>query len=371
MRFLIISHALHKTTAAAVFSYAPYVREMNLWLKHVDAVTVIAPKTAVPIGAIDLEYKHDKLKHTVIPEIAFTSVKRAFYSLLQLPFIFKTLIKACKAADHIHLRCPGNIGLLGCLVQVFFPKKIKTAKYAGNWDPNAQQPLSYRFQKWILSHPFLTRNMQVLVYGKWGVPSKNIKPFFTASYHDYEIETPVIRDYTKELHFVFVGALVIGKRPLYAIQLIAHLHQAGKTVRLDLYGDGVLKAELLDYITIHKLEGIVKLQGNQPKAVVKTAIKRAHFSILASQSEGWPKAVAEAMFFGAIPIATSISCVPFMLDYGKRGLLITGDLKQDIPVIMDALAAVKTLDKLSKNAVKWSQCYTLETFESEIMKLIN
>ena len=38
-------------------------------------------------------------------------------------------------ADHIHLRCPGNIGLLGCFSSNFISKKIKTAKYAGNWDP--------------------------------------------------------------------------------------------------------------------------------------------------------------------------------------------------------------------------------------------
>ncbi len=43
MKFLIISHALHKTKDDAVFSYAPYVREMNIWLKYVDAVEVVAP----------------------------------------------------------------------------------------------------------------------------------------------------------------------------------------------------------------------------------------------------------------------------------------------------------------------------------------
>lgn len=77
--------------------------------------------------------------------------------------------------------------MLGCLVQIFFPKKIKTAKYAGNWDPEAKQPLSYRIQRWVLSNTFLTRNIQVLVYGEWKQQTKNIKPFFTATYSKSEI----------------------------------------------------------------------------------------------------------------------------------------------------------------------------------------
>jgi len=52
-----------------------------------------------------------------------------------------------KSANHIHLRCPGNIGLLACLIQILFPNTPKTSKYAGNWDPNAKQPFTYKIQK--------------------------------------------------------------------------------------------------------------------------------------------------------------------------------------------------------------------------------
>ncbi len=38
------------------------------------------------------------------------------------------------------------------------------------------------------------------------------------------------------------------------------------------------------------------------------------------------------MFFGVIPIATAVSCVPFMLDYGKRGILIEANLITDIVI---------------------------------------
>lgn len=371
MKFLIISHALHKTKDDAIFSYAPYVREMNIWLKYVDAVEVVAPLVSNAISEIDMAYQHKNLKSTQIPSIEFTSVTKVISSLLKLPIIFFRIFKACQKADHIHLRCPGNIGLLGCLVQICFPKKIKTAKYAGNWDPNAKQPLSYRFQKWILSNTFLTKNMQVLVYGDWRHQSKNIKSFFTATYYKSEIEKRLKRDYTSDLKFVFIGSLVDGKRPLLIIQIVEALYNKGKSVHLDVYGDGLLKDELQNYIITNKLEKMVVLHGNQSKEVIKESLKNAHFSILPSKSEGWPKAIAESMFFGVIPIATAVSCVPFILDYGKRGILIEANLSKDVVIIEKTLKNVDSLEAMSGKAANWSQNYTLEIFENEISKLIH
>ena len=109
-------------------------------------------------------------------------------SILVIPKICRSIYKVMKQVNHIHLRCPGNVGILGCIVQVFFPLKSKTAKYAGNWDPKSKQPITYRLQKWILRNTFLSKNIKVLVYGNWPKKSKNILPFFTASYQQHEIK---------------------------------------------------------------------------------------------------------------------------------------------------------------------------------------
>jgi glycosyltransferase involved in cell wall biosynthesis len=353
-----------------LFSYAPYVREMNLWLVNVEEVVIVAPQVNKATTAIDLPYEHGEIKFYKIPAIQFTSLKHCIVSLIKLPILIWSIFKACQKADHIHLRCPGNIGLLGCFVQMFFPKKQKTAKYAGNWDPKSKQPLSYKFQKWILSNTFLTRNMQVLVYGVWKHQSKNIKPFFTATYNKSEIVKPQKRDYSDDLKFVFIGSLVDGKRPLLAIQIIKALNEQSKNVRLDVYGEGVLKEELQKYITDNKLETIIILHGNQSKEIIKESLKNAHFSILPSKSEGWPKAIAESMFFGVIPIATSVSCVPYMLDYGNRGVLIEANLNRDVILIKNALNDENKLEFMSERAANWSQNYTLDVFESEISKLL-
>ncbi len=368
MKFLVITNAPTLKNEQGFQAYSPYVKEMDIWTNYVGTFKLLSPtqyKQPLLLSTFNKQPEVDSL-----PALNFSTISSAFASLLYIPIIIYKLFKGMLWADHIHLRCPGNIGLLGCLVQVFFPKKMKTAKYAGNWDPKAQQPLSYTLQKWILSQPRLTKNMTVLVYGDWPNQTKNIKPFFTATYKDEDRVLVTDRAYTGMLNFVFVGSLVEGKRPLLAIQIVEALHKKGYKVSLTLYGDGVLRQELEAYCNERDLNIIVKIKGNQTNDTVKQALKQAHFTILASKSEGWPKALAEAMFFGVIPIATSISCVPNMLAYGNRGVLIQPNIKAAVAKIETVINNKDALETKSKNALKWSQQYTLDLFETEIKKLL-
>ncbi|MDO5981679.1 glycosyltransferase family 4 protein [Flavivirga spongiicola] len=368
MHFLTITDAPTLKRKNIYAAYAPYVYEMDIWFKYADKVTIISP-TSYDRELLLSNFKKD-LQVISTPSLNFTSFFNVLRSIIVFPIIIFRLISVMFKADHIHLRCPGNIGLLGCLIQVFFPSKIKTAKYAGNWNSKAKQPISYRFQKWLLANTLLTKNMTTLVYGNWQNQTRNIKPFFTATYTNSEIETPEVRNYTKALKFIFVGSLVKGKRPLLAIKIVEALHKKGKKVFLEVYGDGILNKELQKYIVNNELEEVVKLKGNRKRNVLKEIFKEAHFLILPSKSEGWPKAVAEAMFFGTIPIATPISCVPFMLDHGNRGILIKPNLELAVSNIEKELNDIDRLKKVSINASRWSQEYTLDTFEAEIIKLL-
>jgi glycosyltransferase involved in cell wall biosynthesis len=370
MTFLIITHVPHILIENQYFGYAPYVREMNIWIRHADKVLIIAPISNAFKTAIEINYEHDNIEFKTIQAFNLLSLKEISGSIYKIPTISWNLFKAMQEADHIHLRCPGNIGLLGCIVQILFPDKPKTAKYAGNWDPKAKQPWSYRLQKWILSNTFLTRNMQVLVYGEWENQSKNIVPFFTATYSESDKKIFQVKSLTQTIHFIFVGTLVKGKNPLYAIQLIQELFKKGYPVHLDLYGEGIERGFLERYILNSNLEKVVDLKGNQPKDCVKKAYQNSHFVILPSKSEGWPKAIAEGVFWGCVPIATAVSCVPFMLDQGNRGVLLTMNLEKDVKQIEAIIEDEVDYQNRRKNATEWSRKYTLDFFEQEIKKLI-
>ena len=370
MTFAIITHVPHILEQNQYFAYAPYVREINVWAKYVDKLVIVAPISESKKTPIDINYEHKNVEFKIIKSFDVLSVKAIVKAIIRIPKISWQIFSAMQKADHIHLRCPGNIGLIGSMVQILFPNKTKTAKYAGNWDPKSKQPLTYRLQKWILSSSFLTRNMQVLVYGKWEGSSKNIKPFFTATYYEADKSPIIQRDFKGQICFIFVGALVLGKRPLYAIRLVEMLYKKGYEVALELYGEGVERKNLEDYISKNNLDKIVSLKGNQTQETVKKAYELSHFAILPSESEGWPKAIAEGMFWGCVPVATKVSCVPFMLDYGERGVLIAMDLEKDVRQLETLLKDEILYKNRSQKASDWSRNYTLDVFEKEIKKLL-
>ena len=371
MKLAIITIVKHTYHNNRYYGYAPYVREMNLWGRYVDELIVVGPKNETNVvDAIDTYYDHEHVQFISVPNFNILGFWQSLRAVFVVPIIFLRCCYAMYHADHIHLRCPGNISLIACVAQIFFPWKKKSTKYAGNWDPDSKQPWSYRLQQAILRNTFLTRNMQVLVYGEWPNETKNIYPFISATYYEREKVPFKRRDYSKPLQFVFAGALVVGKRPLLTIQIIEALNKKGFSSRLHLFGDGPLMPELKAYITEHKLEQQVVIYGNRDKEEIKNQLIKAHFNILPSKSEGWPKAVAEGMFFGCIPVATSVSCVAWMLGEGIRGILIEPDLEQAVSKIIDTLTH-SDLDAMAKAALVWSQQYTFDRLEADIKDVLD
>ncbi|PWG04286.1 glycosyltransferase [Polaribacter aquimarinus] len=368
MNFLVISDAPIIKQKDKYFAYAPYVNEMNIWMKYCETTIISPTKYHKPL--LIKNFNREPIVKS-IPALVFNSFGKSLKSIISMPYIFFMLFFQIYKTDHLHLRCPGNIGLLGSLVQILFPNKKKTVKYAGNWDPNSKQPLSYRIQKWILSNTFLTKNCKVLVYGEWKNQSKNIVPFFTASYRATEIEVISDKDISKLIRFIYVGAFSEGKQPMLSVKTIEKLLTTNYNIQLDMYGNGDEFEKVKNYIKEKSLGEYIYLHGNQSKDIVKEAFKKAHFLIFISKSEGWPKVVAEAMFWKCLPISSKVSCVEFMLGYGNRGILV--DDKTDENLLSKIVINILENNNYHKKvnlAQNWSHNFTLDKFESEIKKLL-
>lgn len=370
-RLIVVSAAPLIRNSDNYAAYTPYAKEMALWAKHCGEIDFCCPVWNHNRKLLNSDLNFDISEVYELNEFSIKSVISTIRSFKSVIVNFRIIIKAFKKADHIHLRCPGNIGLLGCIAQIFFPSKQKSAKYAGNWDPKSLQPLSYKLQKWILSNTFLTRNIQVLVYGEWPNQTKNIKPFFTATYTANDKNEVFINKFEEPFRMLFVGTLSAGKNPIYALQLIHHLINAGMNVLLEIYGEGSERYALENYIINHSLQNRVSLYGNQNEETVREAYQKSHFIILPSKSEGWPKVVAEAMFWGAVPIASAVSCIPFMLDYGRQGILLKMELEYDKKQISILLNDVILYRSMSSRGKEWSRQYTVDKFENEIKLILN
>jgi len=91
---------------------------------------------------------------------------------------------------------------------------------------------------------------------------------------------------------------------------------------------------------------------------------------LASDVEGWPKAIAEAMAFGVVCIGTAKGMMPQMLAEG-RGLLVP---PRDIEALATALQYV--LDRpneaiaMGHRAAEWAQRYSMEGLRNALRQLL-
>jgi hypothetical protein len=118
MKLAIITQVVHKRFQQQIWAYAPYVKEINLWTKQANEVLLVAPCINSESTAIDLAYTAPKIQLHKVPSFSLHGIVAMCKAILVLPVAIYHIQKAMRAADHIHLRCPGNMGLLGCMLAI-------------------------------------------------------------------------------------------------------------------------------------------------------------------------------------------------------------------------------------------------------------
>ena len=94
MKFAIITHVQHIKIDNQYFGYAPYIREMNIWTKHVDEVIVVAPIIDSELNPIYEKYSHSNISFCKAAEFEITSFTNVFKTLIKFPEIFYIVYKA-------------------------------------------------------------------------------------------------------------------------------------------------------------------------------------------------------------------------------------------------------------------------------------
>jgi glycosyltransferase involved in cell wall biosynthesis len=373
--FVIATSVIHAEWENQVYAYEPYVREADLWLSHFDKCRIIAPvvarrpeKNEVPYGKKDIDFKR-------VPLIGGLSLASKLRSILCLPYLQLLIGRYVRGYEHLHLRLPGNIGFFTLLLCPLLSVH-KTAKVASQWGHYPGEPWSVKIQKLLVSTPWWFRNGKVLVYGQWPDMPAHVVSFFTASYWQKEIATASECAARKEIkhgsviRLAFVGRLSANKAGDIAIRATKTLCAQGVDAELHVVGDGAEMAKLKDLASELGIAERIIFYGNQPKAVVAQVFQKAEFVLSLSQTEGWPKVVAEGMVWGAVPVATAVSCIPWMLDNEKRGRLVERSPESVARAVENYYRNPSEYSAAARRSHEWSKQYTLETFEKAIGELV-
>jgi glycosyltransferase involved in cell wall biosynthesis len=130
------------------------------------------------------------------------------------------------------------------------------------------------------------------------------------------------RETSSEFRFIFAGRLSNQKQINELVQAFIQFHAKNLNTRLDIFGDGEQKNNVLDLINKGKAEKYIFL--HPPTKIIQEALAHADVMVAPSLWEGFPNSVAEALAYG-VPVGGFDDCegVRDLIVSGKNGWLIS------------------------------------------------
>jgi glycosyltransferase involved in cell wall biosynthesis len=320
---LIISAMPHFKKGGQIVGWAPTAEEINQLatiFKSIRHIACLHPGTA-PNATIP--YASPRIVLVPVPPAGGDDIWSKVKVCIMIPRYCRTMLKEIRNADVVHVRCPANISLIAIVLLSLIRRPFtRWVKYAGNWSPRQEEPLSYRFQRWWLKRGF--HRGVVTVNGKWHHDPQHVSHFLNPCLTQEELESAsrVANDknLARPLVLVYAGRLEAAKGVGRCIQILWRLREKGIDAILNLAGDGPERRDFEKEATRLGVGDVVRFHGWLARGELLSFYQMGHFFVMpCSSSEGWPKVISEAMAYGVVPLAGNISSIPQLLTQFKTG----------------------------------------------------
>lgn len=191
------------------------------------------------------------------------------------------------------------------------------------------------------------------------------------------------QNFSLDDQLMMVGRMVEKKGFKYALNAIKILKTKGKTVNIDLYGDGPLREKLEELTRILGIENQVKFHGYV--SIEKIRKELQDHSILLAPSvtasdddkEGLPNTILEGMASGIPVIASNHAAIPEAVVDGETGLLVSERnpkaIAGAIEKILDQNTDIRAIRNNARNLIEeqYSVEQLVQNTEALYTKLIN
>lgn len=373
VNLVIVSSALHYKEGDSLFAYGPYVREIDLWAELFASVIIAAPCRVGPPPGDCLPFSSKRICIHPISETGGDTIGAKLKQIAMLPKLVVELCSVMHRADAIHVRCPGNLGLLGVVLAPLFSNR-RIAKYAGEWGGYPREPWTIVLQRLLLRSRWW--GAPVTVYGSHPNQPAHVVPFFTSVLDDSQVakgrraakcRAPLVGTH---LHVLFVGRLASSRNVDVLIQAVADLIDEGVALECTIVGDGPLGPDLRRLAAAGSAADHVHFVGAIPHDCVLRYYENADVLVLASETEGWGKSLVEAMAFGLVCIGSNRGPVPEMLG-GGRGLIVPpGDVSALAEHLRNIAYNPPEFMRMRAAAAHWGQRFTLSGLRDALRDLL-
>src|SRR5690606_20556422 len=212
--------------------------------------------------------------------------------ILNIPTIINTVRKKLKNVDAFQLRTPTGIGVFLIPYLTFFSNKNGWYKYAGNWNQD-NPPIGYALQRWMLKK----QKRKVTINGRWpNQPDHCLtfeNPCLTEKEREEGLQIMEKKSFVPPYIFCFVGRLEDAKGVQRIINAFGSLNSLEKIAAIHFIGSGEKISLYENECKMLNLPAI--FHGFLNREQVFEIYKNSHFILLPSDSEGFPKVIAEAM----------------------------------------------------------------------------
>ncbi len=350
MRLLVISHTPHYIKDGQVVGWGPTIRELDYLSRLFDELVHLAPlyPGEAPHSALGYQSKRIRL-HAVKPS-GGDKLSDKLAIGLQYPAYARVILQELKQADMVHVRCPANLSLLAIVLLAVVRQPIyRWVKYAGNWQPDGREPLSYTLQRWWLQKG-LHKGI-VTINGSWPGQPNHIYTFPNPCLTQVELNAGLKASQHKQLELpiqlLFIGRMEAAKGAQRVIEIARGLASTGIDFHLTMIGDGPEKTAYQEKILASGFRDKIELTGWFPKNKLVEYYVPAHFLLLPSTaSEGWPKVLSEGMAYGVVSLASAVSSIPQILTESGAGQALPPNEPQ---------AYVRAIQAYLENPESWRQ----------------
>jgi glycosyltransferase involved in cell wall biosynthesis len=189
----------------------------------------------------------------------------------------------------------------------------------------------------------------VSVNGEWARQGPQVRSFLNPCLSDDDLAkgeaVAEAKGMSAPVRLLFVGRVEAEKGCGRVIELARDLRKRGTAVTLDIVGDGVERPRFEALAAESGLSPHVRFLGWLPRPELARLYSDAHFLVLPSVcSEGWPKVLSEGMAYGAIPLASTVSCIPQYLERFRTGRAFDAH---------DGEAFVRAIEWYRENPAEW------------------
>lgn len=369
-RLVVVTGAVHHRSGGAIHSYTPYEREVDAWAHLFGEVRILAPVSTEAPGASTSPFRAPNVSLIGVPPTGGEHLADKLRQAMAMPRLAVRLAGEIRRADAVHVRCPSNLGLLGVVLAPRLSEQVH-AKYAGSWSPFPAEPWSSRLQRRLLTSRWW--NGPVSAYGRRHEDPDWVAESFSAALSSTQLaDRPPCRPRVdgEPLRVLFVGRLSVPKRVDAVLRAVAAARDASVDCRATIVGDGPERLALADLATHLGLARVVEFRGAMTTDEVLDAYRDHHVLALVSDSEGWPKALIEAMAFGLVVIGSDQGLVPRIVA-GGRGFTVPPGDAAEVGDLLVRLAQDDCLRvKVGSEASSWAGGYTLERFADDLSHLL-